>query len=89
MTREEIKIRQMTNQYLLTPGMKMTVVRDLCGIQSQFMVNAMHSMKIRCKDYEEATAGIGLVKNWTLRVTVHVFAENDLPMFLHCNNGVD
>ena len=53
MTLEEIKIRQLTNQHLITPSDKMTVVRDLCGIQAQFMVNALHSLKIRCKDYEE------------------------------------
>lgn len=89
MTREDIQRRQMTNQYLLTPADKLTVVRDLCGIQSQFMVNAMHSLKIRCTDYAEETVAQGLVKNWTVRGTVHVFAEDDLPLFLHCNNGKD
>ena len=89
MTREEIKIRQLTNQYLIVPGKRMEVVRNLCGLQAQFMVNAMHSMKIRCRDYTEETAGSGLVKNWTLRGTVHVFAESDLPLFLHCNKGAD
>lgn len=89
MTIEEIKIRQLTNQYLVTPAEKLTVVRDLCGIQSQFMVNAMHSLKIRCNDFDEATVTDGLVKNWTLRGTVHVFAEDDLPLFIRCNNGAD
>lgn len=86
---EEIKIRQMTNQYLLDRGEKLTVVRDLCGIQAQFMVNAMHSLKIRCRDFCEETVAEGLVKNWTVRGTVHVFAESDLPLFKHCNNGRD
>lgn len=86
---EEIKIRQLTNQYLITAADKMTVVRDLCGIQSQFMTNALHSLKIRCNDYNEATVKDGLVKNWTVRGTVHVFAEDDLPLFIHCNNGVN
>ncbi len=89
MTVEEIKIRQLTNQYLVTPADKLTVVRDLCGIQSQFMVNAMHSLKIRCSDFDEATVADGLVKNWSLRGTVHVFAEEDLPLFIRCNNGAD
>lgn len=89
MTLEEIKIRQLTNQYLINPADKMTVVRDLCGIQSQFMVNAMHSLKIRCSDYDEATVKDGLVKNWTVRGTVHVFAKDDLPLFIHCGNGRD
>lgn len=89
MTNEEIKLRQLTNQYLVTPAEKMTVVRNLCGIQSQFMGNALHSLKIRCTDYEEATLKDGLVKNWTIRGTVHIFAEEDLPLFLHCNDGLD
>lgn len=89
MTTEEIKIRQLTNQYLITPADKLTVVRDLCGIQSQYMVNAMHSLKIRCNDYDERTVADGLVKNWTLRGTVHVFAQEDLPLFLHCNDRKD
>ncbi|MBQ9134010.1 MAG: winged helix DNA-binding domain-containing protein [Clostridia bacterium] len=87
MTLEELKLRQLTNQYLITPADKMTVVRDLCGIQAQFMVNAMHSLKIRCSDYDDATVSDGLVKNWTVRGTVHVFAEDDLALFKHCDNG--
>lgn len=89
MTSEEIKIRQLTNQHLVAPADKLTVVRDLCGIQAQFMGNVMHTLKIRCSDYEEAAAGDGLVKNWTIRGTVHVFAEEDLPLFMHCNDGKD
>ena len=87
MTIEELNIRQLTNQHLITPADKMTVVRDLCGVQAQFMPNAMHSLKIRCNDYDEQTVADGLVKNWTVRGTVHVFAENDLPLFIRCNNG--
>lgn len=89
MTIEEIKIRQMTNQHLIAPADKMTVVHDLCGIQAQFMGNAMHSLKIRCRDYDEDSIKNGLVKNWTVRGTVHVFAEDDLPLFIHCNDGKD
>lgn len=65
----------------------MTVVHDLCGVQAQFMVNAMHSLKIRCNDFDENTISDGLVKNWTVRGTVHVFAESDLPLFIRCKNG--
>lgn len=89
MTIEEIKIRQLTNQHLILPTDKLTVVQDLCGIQAQFMVNVMHSLKIRSLFYDEGTAGDGLVKNWTVRGTVHVFAETDLPLFMHCNDGKD
>ena len=87
MTIEELKIRQLTNQYLLAPTDKMTVVRDLCGVQAQFFPNAMHSLKIRCNDFDEQTVSDGLVKNWSVRGTVHVFAESDLSLFIRCNNG--
>lgn len=73
MTIEKLKIRQLTNQYLITPSDKMTVVRNLCGVQAQFMCNAIHSLKIRCNDFDEKTISGGLVKNWTVRGTVHVF----------------
>lgn len=89
MTKEELKLRQLTNQYLLEPAPKFQVIRDLCGVQAQFMTNALHSLKIRCNDYNEETVANGLVKNWTVRGTVHVFAEEDLPLFIHCNNGAD
>lgn len=89
MSPEEIKIRNLTNQSLITPSDKMSVVRNLCGIQAQFMVNAIHSLRIRCNDFDEETVKDGLVKNWTVRGTVHVFSEDDLPLFMHCNNGKD
>lgn len=87
MTLEEIKIRQLTNQYLITPTDKLSAVQDLCGLQAQFIVNVFHSLKIRTNDYNETTIKNGLVKNWTIRGTVHVFAESDLPLFIHCKNG--
>jgi len=58
MTREELKLRQMTNQHLLTPVSTLCAVRDLCGVQAQFMSNAMHALKIRCYDFDaQNTAG--------------------------------
>lgn len=89
MTKEELKIRQLTNQYLIHKTEKLKAVRDLCGVQAQFMTNALHSLRIRCYDFDEKTAADGLVKNWTVRGTVHVFAESDLALFKHCNNGKD
>ena len=87
MTTEEIIIRQLTNQHLITPADRLSVVRDLCGLQAQFLSNAFHAMKIRAKNWNEQSTTEGLVKNWTLRGTVHVFAESDLPLFVRCNNG--
>ena len=46
------------------------------------MANAMHALKIRCADYNENAVCDNLVKNWTLRGSVHVFAESDLPLFI-------
>ncbi len=87
MEREEIKIRQLTNQHLIEPFSFLTVVRDLCGVQAQFMSNALHALKIRSHDYDEEMMRQTLVKNWTLRGTVHVFAKEDLPLFVRCCDG--
>ena len=84
MTLEEIKFRRLVNQHLAIPADKMTVVRDLCGVQAQFMSNAVHALRIRCADFDEKKLKDGLVKNWTIRGTVHVFAEADLPLFIGC-----
>ncbi len=83
----ELKQIQLYRQHLTAPADKITVLKDLCGVQAQFMANALHSLKIRCTDYNTATLAQGLAKNWTIRGTVHVFAEEDLPLFIHCNNG--
>ena len=87
MTIEELKIRRLTNQYLIDRADKITVARELCGVQAQFFPNAVHSLRIRSNDFDEITFGNGLVKNWSVRGTVHVFAECDLPLFVRCNNG--
>ena len=87
MTTDEIKLRRLFNQHLITPADKLTVARDLCGIQAQFLSNAVHALAIRSSDLAEETLADGLVKNWTLRGTVHVFAESDLPLFLHCGEN--
>ena len=79
MTLEEIKLRRLIGQHLLTPTDTQTVVKDLCGVQAQFMSNALHALAIRC-DTADTSA---LLKNWTLRGTVHVFAMDDLPLFIH------
>lgn len=87
MTLEELKLYQLSHQYLTAPGDRLTVVRALCGLQAQFLSNALHALRIRCRDAGAAPAADGLVKNWTLRGTMHVFAESDLPLFLHCGTG--
>ena len=83
MTLEELKLRRLANQFLIQPSDKLTTVRVLCGVQAQFMKNAVHALKIRSSDWNAETFSDGLVKNWTLRGTMHVFAREDLPLFLH------
>ena len=82
MTVEELKRIRLYRQHLTDRADKQTVVKDLCGLQCQFMTYAYHSLRIRCSEtLDPKTFGDGLVKNWTLRGTVHVFSKDDLPLF--------
>lgn len=81
MTIGEIKLRQFSGQHLLSPTDPLTAARDLCGVQAQFMNSALHALRIR-SDRDGPSLGWGLVKNWTIRGTVHLFPEDDLPLFL-------
>lgn len=77
----EIVLRRMAGQHLLKKSDTLTVARDLCGIQAQFLSHAIHALKIRCNRMETD----GLVKNWTNRGTMHLFAQEDLPLFMHAS----
>lgn len=79
MTEEELRLRRLAGQYLLSPADGVTVAGDLCGLQAQYMGNVLHALRLRTG--EERTEG--LVKSWTLRGTLHVFPERDLPLMLH------
>lgn len=79
MTLEEIKLRRLAGQHLLLQTDARTVAKDLCGIQAQFMTNALHALDIRC----DSVSTEALIKNWTLRGTAHVFPLDDLPLFIH------
>ncbi len=79
MTLEEIRLRQLQGQHLLAPGEQGAVVRGLMGAQAQFYGHALHTLKLRCAG--EVQTG-GLVKNWTLRGTLHLYAREDIPLFL-------
>lgn len=81
MTTDELKARRLAGQHITRKTDRLTAARDLCGFQAQFAANPAHAMKIRCTDFSPDTAGEGLVKNWTVRGTIHVFAESDLPVF--------
>ena len=79
MTLEEIKLRRLAGQHLLAPVDTQTVVKDLCGVQAQFLSHAFHGLSIRCTEVNTD----GLVKSWTNRGTMHLFSVDDLPLFLH------
>ena len=79
MTLEEIKLRRLAGQHLLAPVDTQTVVKDLCGMQAQFLSHALHGLSIRCTEVNTD----GLVKSWTNRGTMHLFSVDDLPLFLH------
>ena len=76
---EEIKIRRLTGQHLLAPADTQPVVKDLCGLQAQFLSHALHGLSIRTTEVRTD----GLVKSWTNRGTMHLFCAEDLPLFLH------
>lgn len=79
MTPEEIKLRRLAGQHLLASSETQTVVKDLCGVQAQFLSHALHGLSIRCNRVNTN----GLVKSWTNRGTMHLFSVDDLPLFLH------
>ena len=81
---EEIRLRRLANHGLISPLERLEAARRLCGIQAQFMSYAQHALRVRCSDWERG--GEGLVKNWTLRGTLHVFTESDLPLFIRAEN---
>ena len=79
MTLDEIKLRLLAGQHLLTPADTQTVVKELCGVQAQFLSHALHGLSIRCTEVNTD----GLIKSWTNRGTMHLFSVDDLPLFLH------
>ena len=79
MTFDEIKLLRLHRQHLLSAVQPKTVVADLCGLQAQFLGHALQSLSIRSKEVNTK----GMIKSWTLRGTLHIFAEADLALFLH------
>lgn len=79
MTDRELIARRLAGQHLTAPADGLTAAAGLCGVQAQFYPQALHALRIRGGTGETA----GLVKSWTLRGTLHLFPERDLPLFLH------
>lgn len=82
MNTAELKQIQLSRQYLTKNADKETVIRDLCGIQCQFFGYAVHSLAIRCNErIDKDFPGDNIIKNWTVRGTMHMISEDDLPLF--------
>lgn len=79
MEREEIMLRQLKGQHLLQPAEGLQAAGELCGFQAQYVSNALHALRLRSGSSDST----GLVKSWTLRGTMHIFPERELPLFLH------
>ena len=82
-THELLHLR-LHSQHLLSPGSNPAA--DLCGLQAQFLRNAVHALRIRSSEVFVDD----LVKTWTLRGTVHLVPERDLPLYIrHCGSPED
>ncbi len=81
---EERKSRILYGQHLTNQADAITVCKDLNGIQAQFMSTALHAILIRTKDWSMNDTS-ELVKNWSVRGTVHIFAKEDLSLYLYEN----
>ena len=52
MTLEELKLRRLAGQHLLTPTDTQTVVKDLLDVQAQFISHRLvESQKLQVEDY--------------------------------------
>jgi hypothetical protein len=69
----------LAGQHLFAPADTQTVVKDLCGLQAQFLSHALHGLTIRANEVNTE----GIVKSWTNRGTMHLFSVDDLPLFFH------
>ena len=76
MQTDELLLRRLHAQHLLSPAPD--PAGDLCGLQAQFLRNALHALRIR----QGQPSLEGLVKTWALRGTVHLLPEKDLPLYL-------
>ncbi len=75
---EELLLRRLQAQHLIAPTDAPAAARDLCGFQAQFLRNATHALRLRTGSCDVR----GLIKTWTLRGTVHLIPESDLPLYL-------
>ena len=79
---QAIRHARLNSQFLLAPGTLRQVSQGLCGVQAQFFSHAQHALRLRCRETDEHALSEQLVKNWTLRGTMHLFHPADFPLFL-------
>ena len=79
MTIDDLRLLRLQGQHLLSPAPPLEVASDLCGLQAQILACALHALRIR----SGSTDVSGLVKSWTLRGTLHLFPQADLPLYIH------
>ena len=83
-TLSDLMLLRLHNQHLLSPGADPAA--DLCGLQAQFLRNAVHALRIRSGE----VSADSLVKTWTLRGTVHLIPQQDLPLYIRrCGSAED
>jgi hypothetical protein len=73
---------RLKNQFLIDRASCSTVLSSLCGLQAQFANNPKYALRIRGRDFNEATWSEGLVKIWSFRHTLHAIALEELGLFL-------
>ena len=78
-SRTELLRWQLAGQFLTSPAPGTAVAAGLCGLQAQYLSNAVYSLYLRSGSADTA----GLVKSWTLRGTLHLFPQADLPLYIH------
>lgn len=76
----ELRLLRLQGQHLLTPAPREAVLADLCGLQAQLYPCALHGLRLRSG---ELLAELPAVRTWTLRGTLHLIREADLPLLIH------
>ena len=78
-TKQLIRCR-LGGQHLLTQrASNAEIAADLCGAQAQILRNALFTLQSRTGSSDFS----GLLKTWTLRGTLHLIPESDLPLYVH------
>lgn len=86
-SKKELLLYALQNQYLLEKGTKRDVLTGLCGLQAQFANNPRYALRIRARDFAEESWSEGLVKVWTHRNTIHVVRAEELGLYLSAKDA--